>query len=199
MTDWTSLNYVAVDIEGNGQQPPDLVELAIVPIEHGEIGEPRSWLVRPAQPITSFVRRIHGISNDDVADAPTFAEIEPAIRPLLTDAVFVAHNAPADLGVLRRKLAGWEPVEVFDTVRLARRLRPGQASYRLGALVDDFFLGEDLPAGLKPHRATYDAMVTARLFVKLVTQTFSAPLTLEDLRGNQVRAGGDDDEAPALF
>jgi DNA polymerase III epsilon subunit-like protein len=96
MTDWTSLNYVVVDIEGNGQQPPDLVELAIVPIEHGKIGEPQSWLVRPTAPITGFARRIHGISNDDVADAPAFAEIEPVIRPLLTDAVFVAHNAPAD-------------------------------------------------------------------------------------------------------
>ncbi|WP_212913732.1 hypothetical protein [Streptomyces sp. TS71-3] len=24
MTDWTSLNFVVVDVEGNGQQPPDL-------------------------------------------------------------------------------------------------------------------------------------------------------------------------------
>ncbi len=28
MTDWTSLRYAVVDVEGNGQQPPDLVELA---------------------------------------------------------------------------------------------------------------------------------------------------------------------------
>ncbi len=27
MTDWTNLNYAVVDVEGNGQQPPDLVEL----------------------------------------------------------------------------------------------------------------------------------------------------------------------------
>ena len=47
MTDWTSLAYVVVDVEGNGQQPPDLVELAAVPIVGGKIGEPSSWLVRP--------------------------------------------------------------------------------------------------------------------------------------------------------
>src|SRR5947209_281392 len=35
MTDWTSLRYAVVDVEGNGQQPPDLVELAIVPIIDG--------------------------------------------------------------------------------------------------------------------------------------------------------------------
>jgi exodeoxyribonuclease X len=38
VTDWTSLNYVVVDVEGNGQQPPDLVELAAVPIVGGVIG-----------------------------------------------------------------------------------------------------------------------------------------------------------------
>ena len=32
MTDWTSLRYATADVEGNGQQPPDLVELAVLPI-----------------------------------------------------------------------------------------------------------------------------------------------------------------------
>jgi len=57
MTDWTSLTYVVVDVEGNGQQPPDLVELAVVPIIGGVIGEPVSWLVRPDAPITHFARK----------------------------------------------------------------------------------------------------------------------------------------------
>lgn len=46
--------------------------------------------------------------------------------------------AVVDLGVLRRELPGWEPGEVFDTLRLARRLRPGRISYRPGALVTAF-------------------------------------------------------------
>jgi DNA polymerase III epsilon subunit-like protein len=54
MTDWTTLNYVVVDVEGNGQQPPDLVELAAVPIVAGVVGEPSSWLVKPDQPISHF-------------------------------------------------------------------------------------------------------------------------------------------------
>jgi len=37
MTDWMSLDYAVVDVEGNGQQPPDLVELAVVPIRSGVI------------------------------------------------------------------------------------------------------------------------------------------------------------------
>lgn len=57
MTDWTTLRYAVVDVEGNGQQPPDLVELAAVPIAGGEIQAPTSWLVKPAYPITHFASR----------------------------------------------------------------------------------------------------------------------------------------------
>ena len=50
MTDWTNLDYAVVDVEGNGHQPPDLVELAVVPITGGVIGEPIAWLLRPEKP-----------------------------------------------------------------------------------------------------------------------------------------------------
>ncbi|MFJ9782604.1 exonuclease domain-containing protein [Amycolatopsis sp. NPDC101161] len=74
MTEWTSLSYVVVDVEGNGHQPPDLVELAAVSIVAGVVGVPRSWLVKPDQPISQFARRIHGITNEQVADAPVFGD-----------------------------------------------------------------------------------------------------------------------------
>ena len=36
MTDWTEHRYAVIDVEGNGQQPPDFVELGVVPIEAGK-------------------------------------------------------------------------------------------------------------------------------------------------------------------
>lgn len=163
------LTYVVVDVEGNGQHPPDLVELAAVPIVGGVIGETRSWLVKPPQPITPMSRRIHGITNEAVADAPPFAAVHDEVAAVLRADALVAHNAYVDLGVLGRELADWKPPEVFDTLRLARRLLPGAGSYKLGALVEAFALAEDLPEGLVPHRAAYDALVTARLFLWLAT------------------------------
>jgi exodeoxyribonuclease X len=123
---------VVVDVEGNGQQPPDLVELAAVPITDGIIGEARSWLVRPDLPSTGFARKIHGISNE---------------------------------------LGEWECPEVFDTLKLARRLLPGHDSYQLSSLAGALSLTSDLPAQLTPRRATYDALVCARLFVRLAGVT----------------------------
>ncbi|MEV6831193.1 3'-5' exonuclease [Amycolatopsis sp. NPDC051102] len=179
MTDWTSLNFVVVDVEGNGQQPPDLVELAAVPVVDGIIGEPVSWLVKPETSIKHFATRIHGLTNRDVADCPSFEDITGNVLAALSADALVAHNAHVDLGVLQRKLTNWEPPEVFDTLKLARRLMPGMGAYRLGNLVESFSLAEGLPDDLSPHRATYDALVAARLFVLVATKAAS----LEELRG----------------
>ena len=111
-----NVDYLVLDVEGNGQHPPDLVELAIVPVHGGQIGTARSWLLRPTRPITGLARRIHGIGNHDIADAPTIDEVRDDIRA------------------------------AFD-------------------------LAHDLPSGLAPHRATYDAIVTARLFTRLSPMT----------------------------
>ncbi|MBV9013341.1 MAG: 3'-5' exonuclease [Pseudonocardiales bacterium] len=197
MSDWTSLRYAVVDVEGNGQQPPDLVEVAVVPIVGGAIGEPKSWLVKPERPIKYFATRIHGLTNDDVADAPALADIEDEVRRCLDDSVLVAHNAHVDVGVLQRHLGAWECPEVFDTLRLAKRLLPGQMSYRLGALVTSFALADGLPDGLSPHRATYDVLVAARLFVRLATRDDGTPRSLQELRDQ--KPGGDSDEGPSLF
>jgi DNA polymerase III epsilon subunit-like protein len=179
MADWTNLNYVVVDVEGNGQQPPDLVELAAVPIVGGVVGEPLSWLVRPETPIKFYATKIHGLTNKDVADCPVFEAIRGQVLHALNAPALVAHNAHVDVDVLRRKLGDWDVPEVFDTLKLARRLIPGQSSYKLGALVDAFTLAAGLPDGLSPHRATYDALVAARLFVELANRAGS----LEELRG----------------
>jgi exodeoxyribonuclease X len=190
MADWTNLNYVVVDVEGNGQQPPDLVELAAVPIVGGLIGQPMVWLVKPETPIKFYATKIHGLTNKDVADAPLFEHIKGQVLHALNAPAIVAHNAHVDVSVLRRQLPDWDCPEVFDTLKLARRLMPGQPSYKLGALVEAFGFGKGLPDGLSPHRATYDALVTAGLFAALATRAGS----LEELR-DQPTEGGDDEPA----
>ena len=161
MTSWASMRYAVVDVEGNGQQPPDLVEVAVVPVAAGIIGAPASWLVKPPRPVSRVAARIHGLTNEALAAAPAFADIESEVREALDADVLVAHNAHVDVGVLRRHLGGWECPEVLDTLKIARRLLPGQVSYKLGALVTGFLLADGLPSGLVPHRATFDALVTA--------------------------------------
>jgi exodeoxyribonuclease X len=116
---WTAFDYAVVDAEGNGQRPPDLVEISVVAIKDGLIAQARNWLVRPPRPITPMARRFHKITDDQLADAPNVADIEEDLRHALSDRV--AHNAGVDLGVLGRELPGFQPAHVLDTLKLARR------------------------------------------------------------------------------
>jgi DNA polymerase III epsilon subunit-like protein len=198
---WTAFDYAVVDVESNGQQPPDLVEISIVTIQKGTIGPANSWLVRPPRPIKPMARRFHKITDEQVADAPTVADIDADLRTALGDMVFVAHNAGVDLGVVGRELQGYQPTQVLDTLRLARRLLPGRDSYTLGALVDAFDLAKGLSPDLAPHRATYDAIVCARLLVHLATPPGREPLTFTELVNTVGKTTADaaDEPAATLF
>lgn len=194
---WSAYRYVVVDVEGNGQRSPDLVELAAVPIEDGKTGTPRVWLVRPPRPITAMARRFHKIKDADVVDRPRVTEVAHEMHAALAGAVLVAHNAHVDLDVIGRELQ-YTPAYTIDTLRLARRLVPGETSYKLGALVERFDLAcsEDGP-GMTAHRAGYDALMCGRLLIAL-TQTTPRPSLLDMLDGPPSTPPGDG-HAPALF
>jgi DNA polymerase III epsilon subunit-like protein len=99
-------------------------------------------LVQPDQPIKYFATRIHGLTDQDVSAAPRFAAIKDEVLAAVDADALVAHNAHVDISVLSRKLGDWKTPEVFDTLKLARRLLPDVGSYRLGALVEKFKLAE---------------------------------------------------------
>lgn len=185
---WTDVRLVVVDVEGNGGQPPELVELAIVPIEPGvRIGEPHEWLMRPQVPISPIVARVHGITNKMVSGAPLLADVEPAIRKVLGSDYFIAHNANVDLGVLQRTLPGWTPRGVIDTLPLARKFRPGLKSYALTALTAALSLKVASGGGDRPHRACFDALATAALFLELARDPAGGlPRPLVDLLVTQL-------------
>lgn len=179
---WTHGRFAVIDIEGNGQSPPEFVELAVVYVDSGVIGASKSWLVRPSTPITSHATRIHRIKNSDVSAAPNLADVEPEIVTALSDRYWVAHNAAVDWGVLHRQLPALNPPAVLDTLRLARTLQPGQASYSLPKLLAAWSLTDQLTnLGSQPHRANYDAHAAALLFLHLL-QSEDAPIfTLGEL------------------
>ncbi|MES1173203.1 MAG: 3'-5' exonuclease [Myxococcales bacterium] len=168
---WTALPLAVLDLEGNGHQPPDLVELAVIHVDGGTVGAPRSWLVKPDQKITPRVSKIHGIRNADVANAPTFPQVIDDVFATLDGRYLVAHNAAVDWDVLSRKLPQLQPPGVLDTLRLARAVCPGQDSYSLSKLL----VGLGLQARLdgvagQLHRATYDASAALHLLLHLVEQ-----------------------------
>jgi DNA polymerase III epsilon subunit-like protein len=177
---WTAQRYVVVDVEGNGQHPPDLAEVAVVPVDAGQVGPVTSWLIRPPRPVTWQARRVHGLTDTDLADAPAVDDVAQDIAARLSHGVVVGHNVGVDVAVLTRSLPGWQPGPVIDTLRLARNLMPELQTHRLTALVEHLGLTTYLP-GSGPHRAGYDALAAAHLFTRLAAHEASEPRTLRDL------------------
>lgn len=158
------MKFAIVDIETTGSHfgPDSITEIGIV-ITDGEKELKRyETLVNPQARIPRFITQLTGISEDMVANAPTFEEIAEEVNELLKDKVFVAHNVNFDYKIVKMQLEKYGftlPARRLCTVRLSRQIIPGYPSYSLGKL--------SASLGLKhqnAHRAMGDAEVTAELF-----------------------------------
>lgn len=159
---------LVVDTEGNGASPPDLIELAAVPITAGAVrpGAIRQTLVRPPTPVTPLATSVHGLTNQDLANAPIWETIAPVVRADLDGAWIAAHNATVDYRLLARLLPDWEPAGVICTLRLARGRRPDLPRHTLDALIAALPVPLAGVAGAR-HRAAFDAHATALLLLAL--------------------------------
>lgn len=160
-----------VDVEGNGQQPPEIIEIAVLPVDNEVSGEHlRSWMIRPERPINPMVtRKVHGISNEDVASCPPWSAVATEVEPLLTDRTLVAHNASVELNVLTTHLPDWKPPMVLDTLRLAKHVLPNLGGgYGLDNVTRVVELDTSGINEQRYHRASYDTWCAWKLLLTLI-------------------------------
>ncbi len=150
-------DYVAFDLETTDRDPEscEIVELAAVRVRDGRIVDRFHSLVRPASPVSAQARKLHGYSEEDLADAPDFAAVWPQFRAFVGADLLVAHNAHGfDVPVLRRaaeSCGGADDLVFFDTLPLARSLVRGSA--KLEELAEQFGIEKG-----RSHRALDDAL-----------------------------------------
>ncbi|WP_329453515.1 3'-5' exonuclease (plasmid) [Streptomyces sp. NBC_01724] len=193
---WPTL--LVVDVEGNGTHPPDLVEVAALPVRDGNLDTSTAgaWLICPPRPVTPYATRVHGLTNEVLAKAPAWRQISDQVHGVLGTAWICAHNAHVDYRALTAHLPNWAPAGVIDTLRLAKATYANLPSYGLDALIEH--VQPDLSAApAHRHRATYDAYATAQLLVAMG----SCYETWDQLVAAAVPPGmpGTADEAPTLW
>ena len=116
--------FVAIDFETATVRRDSACAVGLAAGSGGRVVLSRTYLIRP--PVARFTfTSLHGLRWDDVRDAPTFADLWPALRGWIDDAAFVAaHNARFDRGVLHACCARYRlrpPRARFTcTVQLAR-------------------------------------------------------------------------------
>jgi superfamily I DNA/RNA helicase/DNA polymerase III epsilon subunit-like protein len=154
-------DFTAVDLETTDNRIDDaeVVEIAAVRVRDGLVVDEYHTLVKPRGRIAPGALRTHGITESEVAGAPTFEEMWPRFSEFCGTDVLVAHNGyDFDFPILRR-LTGAD-LCTYDTLPLARELHAGSAKLPDLARLFGFDPGTS-------HRALDDTRTLARVCLAL--------------------------------
>ena len=158
--------FVVFDIETTGlnSHTNKIIEIGAVKIKAGRIIDRYSQLINPGISIPYHITEITSITNEQVANQPKIDEAIEKFVEFVGDAVLVAHNAPFDMGFIKRDVKKCLNINlensVIDTLQMARDLFPDLKKYGLGDL--NKVLGLALE---NHHRAVDDSQATANMFI----------------------------------
>ena len=162
-------NFIAIDVETANASPSSICASGAVKVRDGLIVDRRYSLVRPEPDYYSyFCTRVHGLTDEDTWNAPSFGTVWSGWQEWLEDLPLVAHNARFDSTCIREacKIYGLElPPQFLCTLVAARKSIPRGmcASKSLDALCQYF--GITLR---HHHNALDDAEACAALAVVLL-------------------------------
>ncbi|HYQ58955.1 MAG TPA: 3'-5' exonuclease [Draconibacterium sp.] len=165
--------FSIIDIETTGQSYKNgkITEIAIYQHNGQEITASYSTLINPEMDIPFFITELTGIDNEMVKNAPKFYQVAKEIVEMTMGRTFVAHNVSFDYKFIKEEYArlGYNyNRKTMCTVKLSRKLLPNHPSYSLGKLCAD--LGIEINGR---HRASGDALATAKLFDLLIEKSES--------------------------
>jgi DNA polymerase-3 subunit epsilon len=132
------LRQIVLDTETTGIDPKSghrIIEIGCVElIDRKLTGNNYHVYINPEREVDEGAFKVHGISNEFLADKPVFEEISTDFFDFINGAELIIHNAPFDVGFIDHEFAllgtGLANLEnycqITDTLVLARKKHPGQ-------------------------------------------------------------------------
>ncbi len=167
------MRRVVLDTETTGLEPADghrIIEVAGIELsDRRPTGRHFHRYLNPEREIDFAATEVHGLTAEDLADKPRFADIADELLEFLQGAELLIHNAPFDVGFLDAELAklGRAPVTtvctVSDTLMLARETHPGKKN-SLDALCERYSVDNSRRA---LHGALLDAQLLADVWLAM--------------------------------
>lgn len=167
-----AIREIVLDTETTGLSAAKgdrLVEIGCVElINHIPTGKTFHKYCNPERDMPEEAFKVHGLSEEFLADKPLFKSIAQEFVDFIEDSVLIIHNAPFDMGFLQAELE-WSKFprienNVIDTVLLARQKHPG-ARVNLDALCRNY--GIDLSRRTL-HGALLDSEILAEVYLELI-------------------------------
>ncbi len=151
------LIFLDLETTGASADRDRITEVGLIEVADGELVSEWSTLVDPGRGIPPAIVSLTGITDQMVADAPSFAQIGAALLQRLEGRMLVAHNARFDYAFLRaefRRIGICFRARVLCTVRLSRALFPEHRHHNLDCVMQRYGL-----SCAARHRALGDAQV----------------------------------------
>ena len=180
--------FVVFDTETTGLSPTKdrIVELSAIRFVDGIPTEIFETFINPEREISPETSAINHITNDMVADAPTISEVLPSFEAFVGNSPLVAHNLDFDIKFLyySGSTITDTPRKYYDTLgqsqKMLRKMKHKYnreygmweedydsywdvIDYKLGTIAEYFDI--TFPC---QHRASGDAIVTGKVFLKLI-------------------------------
>lgn len=159
-------DYVVFDIETTGTSCnyDEVIEIAGVRVQNGEVIEEFSSLVDPGRPIPFYASQVNGITDEMVEDYPDFEEVLLQFMKFVGKDVLVGHNIHTfDMKFLYRDAGRfWNKTignDYIDTLRIARAYLPQLSHHKLTDLAEYFGI-----SCVGAHRALSDCRMNQRVF-----------------------------------
>lgn len=157
--------FVDVETTGIRASYDKIIEIGIIRVEENKITKKFSTLINPQTYIPPEITKLTGITDSDIAKAPTFRSTADEILETIDNCVMVAHNARFDYSFLRSefKREGRNfSTRHFCTVRLSQLVFPKFKHHNLDSIIKRFAINCQ-----NRHRAMDDAFVLYEFYKKL--------------------------------
>ena len=133
------MRQIFLDTETTGLSPENgdrIVEIGCVEMDNRRLtGRHLHFYLNPQRKGSEDAIRIHGLTDEFLADKPLFAAIADELLAFVADAEIIIHNAGFDVGFLDEELrrAGRPPfaqhvAAITDSLTMAREMFPGKAN-----------------------------------------------------------------------
>ena len=167
------MRYIVLDTETTGLDPDDghkIIEIGCTEILNRNItNNTFHKYINPNREIDVEASKIHGLTNSFLKDKPVFEEIYIELREYISNSPIIIHNAPFDIGFLKKEYStitvsdDFLDNEVIDSLKLARKISPGKKN-TLDALCERYSVDN---SDRTLHGALLDAKLLAFVYLKM--------------------------------
>jgi DNA polymerase III subunit epsilon len=164
------MRAIAIDFETASEERGSACSIGLAFVENGRIIRAEERLIRPKSMRFSPMNiAIHGITPDDVREAPEFPDVLEEFADDFRGALLLAHNAAFDMSVLRGACdtyrMAYPELSYLCTVKMAQRVWPHLPSHKLNVLA------EHMKLRFLHHNAKEDAVVCAQAAITMAAET----------------------------